>query len=782
MIPSRFTQKGFRRKLMSVVLALELISHRPAFALRPQQLEDPSQITVLEAALKAPITQPDLGKMAGMEENTGEEVVWTGTLRELAPELYHRIPSWQKSKVRMLRLDYPEPVPMEDWKGQIELTGRTIEIAGLKPEPIVREVINDLETMVELTHPGAQYEIVERVTVNWIHDLATGAILLEKNPQRIFSVTIRMAQSQAGMEETPKDQIVKEVQAKYGTDPYAVGVRVGGNNVSAGLVNAQGEVETRVALEETNWRRIPAVLEWLGLDPTQPNAHSEEALNQAVLALVPIPEQGKRLTDDERQRASAIADQVTKEVVRHVVALIQNAQLPVENLKLIHIAVPAPVDSKNGIVGDVIPAANIPGYVRYPLANRVKEEIQKELGVEVLVEVENDAPSGFKGEHIAGQGKGFERVATFIWGTGMNGTDFAGRWFELGHALVGEPWPDGKWHYTLHDVRLGRPSLAPNQLELEQRLGGGAGLPTHWLTPAGFSDPRMVTERAREGDSKAIELIQDAGTEFGRALAVVFANDYEETQTILERFILVSGIGEHFGEGVRDAQGRDLLIGAIQDGLQEELVKRFGIPEEVANRMTEAIVRSEWDARREIAAAAVGLRAILGQEKQPAGMEEVDAHLASVVLSIEEFKKAYPDRLYLVGQNDTEVVVFTVPSIFHIYSDATLSLPLYRQLAQNPVSGISFDIQTDLRERKRFEAPGIILADTEFGEPALPEALPLRVVALSKEEAERLTPAAWIFLAIHRHLAVQDVLSMNLRFEVFWDRQGNVRAAIFTSA
>jgi len=171
---------------MSVVMALELISHRPAFALRPQQPEDPSQITVLEAALKASITQPDLGKMAGMEENTGEEVVWTGTLRELAPELYHRIPSWQKSKVRMLRLDYPEPVPMEDWQGQIELTGRTIEIAGLKPEPIVREVIEGLDTIVEFTHPGAQYEIVERVTVNWIHDLATGAILLKKIPSGSF--------------------------------------------------------------------------------------------------------------------------------------------------------------------------------------------------------------------------------------------------------------------------------------------------------------------------------------------------------------------------------------------------------------------------------------------------------------------------------------------------------------------------------------------------------------------------------------------------------------------
>ena len=411
---------------------------------------------------------------------------------------------------------------------------------------------------------------------------------------------------------------VVEPLRKFGSAPYAVGVRVGGSNVSAGRVDVLGRVhaEMGTALPEVNWRRLPRVLEHLGLDPELADTYSEDDLNRAVLKLVPIPEQGKVLKEEEQRRADAIGEEVTRLIIDHAVEVIRNSGWP-ENVRIVHIGVPAPVDSERGIVGDVIPASNVPGYNRYPLADKVSQGIFDELKVRVPVVVENDAPSGYKGEQIAGAGKGFGRIASFIWGTGMNGTVYNGRWFELGHALYGEKGLDGKWHYQLHDVRQkGRPALGPGQQELEQRLGGGAGLPKHWLIPGGFSTPEEVTRKASIGDLKAIQLIRDAGAEFGRAVAVVFNEDYQEDGTILERFILVSGIGEHFGEGVLDEWGRDLLIGAIRDGAREELTSRFGISSTVAEEMVRAFVRSEWDARREIAAAAEGLlRQILAGPK-----------------------------------------------------------------------------------------------------------------------------------------------------------------------
>jgi len=154
-------------------------------------------------------------------------------------------------------------------------------------------------------------------------------------------------------------------------------------------------------------------------------------------------------------------------------------------------------------------------------------------------------------------------------------------------------------------------------------------------------------------------------------------------------------------------------------------------------------------------------------------------------MTVEEFATAYSDQSHLVLDGDTGVAVFA-PSIFHIYSDSTLSTPVHQQIAANPVEGVSFEVQADLRERERaapdFHGPGIILADTGLGKPTLPDAVALRMVTLYRQEAAALKPTAWIVLAINRNLTVEQILSMNLRLEFFPDKQGNIRAAIFMSA
>ena len=173
-----------------------------------------------------------------------------------------------------------------------------------------------------------------------------------------------------------------------------------------------------------------------------------------------------------------------------------------------------------------------------------------------------------------------------------------------------------------------------------------------------------------------------------------------------------------------------------------------------------------------------------GDETHPiaAGLEERIPLVSAE--TVQDFVEAYPDQAHLVQKGDTGVLVFT-PSLFHVYSDSTLSTPIHRQIAENPLEEVSFDVQADLRERERatgdFQIPGIIVADAGLEEPILPGNVALRVVRLYRQEAEVIKPTAWIALAINQNLTVEQVLSMKLRLEFFPDKQGNIRAAVFMS-
>lgn len=430
----------------------------------------------------------------------------------------------------------------------------------------------------------------------------------------------------------PQEAVRLEILAKYGPKPYAIAIRLGGTNLSIGLVNEEGEVETRTAPPSVHWRDLPEVMKLLG------NPATEKELKAAILALIPVGKNRDSRTREQKQKARQIADLITQEAVRMAASLIRETGLPLENWRYIYGIVPAPTDAKTGLVGVPFGASNVPGFEAYPYIDRLNDEIRWTLGISVPGDAENDTPAGLKGEmSAAGTAAGLKNILYGIWGTGMNDDSDNPdvKLFETGHAVVGWISADGVTHYTLHDATAARPELAPGQFEVEQRLGGDF-LIQNFYEPAGFNRPEDVTIAAREGNPKARALITEIGRDYGWSRAALLSEVYKKSGFLPSMYVIGSGVGEKLGKGVLDEDGRDLLFGAIQDAAYEELRTQFGIPEEAARKMADAIVRSTTDERREYAGAAPGLKKVIasgaeeGAAVQPHGRFPFPAQYAGL--------------------------------------------------------------------------------------------------------------------------------------------------------
>lgn len=405
---------------------------------------------------------------------------------------------------------------------------------------------------------------------------------------------------------TQWDAVLKDVQAQYGNADYAVGVRLGGNNLADGLVNAAGQVETRSASPGINWRQMPDIQALLGYP-------SPEDLEKRIQELIPMPQH--QLTADQRKVARHIADRIVQETIRRIVTLVRRSGLPLSRFRAVRGSMPAPV--KDGHVGVPFAASNVPGFEDYPWAEEIQKGIQAKLRISVQVVVKNDTPSGLDGETApSGTAAGLERVVYGIWGTGMNDYSDAATMFETGHALVGKADALGLFHYELRDVSRSRPVLAPGEYEIEQRLGGE--VLKGRFRQAGFKDESEVTLAA--GSQRhplhhpARTLIGETGAEYGRGRATLLAHHYQQEGFVPHRYVVGSGVAEGLGKGVLNDAGEDLLFASVREAARQELVTQFGVDAGVARQIANTIVRSTMDANREIAAAAHDLAA--------AGLEE----------------------------------------------------------------------------------------------------------------------------------------------------------------
>jgi glucokinase len=169
--------------------------------------------------------------------------------------------------------------------------------------------------------------------------------------------------------------------------PYSIGVDLGGTNLRAAAVNANGEVLARVSV------------------PANYDAGPLKVVNEIVAA------------------------------IRKVRDHLDNGEL-----RGVGIGVPGFIDIERGVV---IGSSNLPGFNDFP----VRDEIQQHLGIPIILE--NDANAAALGEKWIGAGQNVKHLILLTLGTGIGGGVIAdGKILHGSHGMAGEfghmtVFPDG---------------------------------------------------------------------------------------------------------------------------------------------------------------------------------------------------------------------------------------------------------------------------------------------------------------------------------------------------
>jgi glucokinase len=184
------------------------------------------------------------------------------------------------------------------------------------------------------------------------------------------------------------------------------------------------------------------------------------------------------------------------------------------------IGAPGPVDPYRGLL---IQGPNLPGWINIPLRDRLAERLK------IPVFLGNDANLAALGEWQFGAGRGTDDLIYITISTGIGGGIICGGRLLVGaHGLAGEPGhvtlvPDGpacacggRGH--LEAVASG-PAIARRTRELLGRDGGASSL--HALCGGDPSriDAKLVSAAAKQGDTLAFSVFQEAGGYVGRAVA-----------------------------------------------------------------------------------------------------------------------------------------------------------------------------------------------------------------------------------------------------------------------
>ena len=126
----------------------------------------------------------------------------------------------------------------------------------------------------------------------------------------------------------------------------------------------------------------------------------------------------------------------------------EKASIPFDSIESIGIGTPGAVDARTGTVEY---SCNLPTFLSYPLADKLRELTKKEK-----VYIDNDANAAALGEAVAGAAKGASSSVMITLGTGVGGgividgkilPSFNGAGGELGHTVIvhgGVPCPCGR--------------------------------------------------------------------------------------------------------------------------------------------------------------------------------------------------------------------------------------------------------------------------------------------------------------------------------------------------
>lgn len=165
---------------------------------------------------------------------------------------------------------------------------------------------------------------------------------------------------------------------------------------------------------------------------------------------------------------------------------------------------PGPLDRERRTV---LFTPNIAGFANAPLADRLEERLGKR------VVLENDANVAGYGEHVYGAAKGRHSSVYVTLSTGIGGGVFYGREIIVGaHGMAGEIG-----HMTM---MVGGPMGGDGHPGSLEALAAGRSMERD--ASYAFStamDTRQLFDRARDGDAKALGIVDNAATYTGIGLA-----------------------------------------------------------------------------------------------------------------------------------------------------------------------------------------------------------------------------------------------------------------------
>lgn len=230
-------------------------------------------------------------------------------------------------------------------------------------------------------------------------------------------------------------------------------------------------------------------------------------------------EKGTLLRRTERE---ALAQEGPEAVIDRIKASIQEVT-STSSLQAIAIACPGPLNPWQGIVHQT---PNLPGWHDVPLASLINETFR------VPTYLDNDASLAAFGEHRFGAGRGIDDMVFMILGTGIGGGIIAhgrllrgwkGMAAEVGHIVLD---PDESTPVCSCGNRGCLEALASGTAiarEARERIQAGAQTSLVGMVGGQLErvTARIVAQAAREGDTLAQEILNQAGFYIGVGIATL---------------------------------------------------------------------------------------------------------------------------------------------------------------------------------------------------------------------------------------------------------------------
>lgn len=218
----------------------------------------------------------------------------------------------------------------------------------------------------------------------------------------------------------------------------------------------------------------------------------------------------------DRKKIYSGADEGISALIDNLTGFI-NTFLSKNRLSTVSIGIPGIVDSKHGILTQ---APNIRDVDNYP----IKENLEKRLGKDITVHLENDANCACMGEFWTGSGKGSGSMVMLTIGTGLGGGIVIngelwrgedGMGGEIGHIIID---PDGP------DCSCGSNGCLESFVSARALYRTAKEKPEY---SSRFSDkkyhevPLELMELARQGEPDALDIWKETGINLGIGLTTV---------------------------------------------------------------------------------------------------------------------------------------------------------------------------------------------------------------------------------------------------------------------